>query len=175
MPRAAAAMVEARATGCYRAGMFAWRLGDLVLLAGRLAGLLVLLVWAVGCGRSRSAGTETGTTRTPGAPAAATPGGGTEAPADSSAVAVAALGARIYARHCALCHGAGGRGDGDAAAGMKPKPRDHTDSAYMGSRTDAQLLQLIHDGKGNMPAWKRVLTEREMRAVLVHVRSLATR
>ena len=32
---------------------------------------------------------------------------------------------------------------------------------------------VIHNGKGGMPAWKGVLTERDMRAVLIHVRSLA--
>ena len=53
------------------------------------------------------------------------------------------------------------------------KPRNHTDGAYMNARTDAELLEVIHNGKGSMPAWKGVLTEEEMQAVLAHVRTLA--
>jgi len=92
---------------------------------------------------------------------------------DTSHAAMVALGNQIYQQRCALCHGPNGKGDGPAAAGLNPKPRNHTDAAYMNSRTDAQLLDVIHNGKGNMPAWKNVLTEREMKAVLIHVRSLA--
>lgn len=82
-------------------------------------------------------------------------------------------GARVYAQHCALCHGAGGKGDGPAAATLKTRPRNHTDGAYMNSRTDAQLLNSIRNGKGAMPAWKGSLSESEIQAVLGHVRSLA--
>jgi len=47
----------------------------------------------------------------------------------------------------------GCKGDGAGAAGLDPKPRDHTDGAYMNARTDDQLLEVIKNGKGNMPAW----------------------
>jgi len=86
---------------------------------------------------------------------------------------LATLGARVYAQRCALCHGPSGKGDGPAAAGLSPRPRNHTDGAYMNSRTDAQLLAVIHNGKGGMPSWRGILSEREIRAALVHVRSLA--
>ena len=43
----------------------------------------------------------------------------------------------------------------------------------MNTRTDEQLLEVIHNGKGAMPAWKGILTEEQMQAVLSHVRSLA--
>ena len=65
------------------------------------------------------------------------------------------------------------KGDGPASAGLNPKPRNHTDGSYMRTRTDAQLLEVIHNGKGGMPAWKGILTETEINAVLAHVRSLA--
>jgi len=83
------------------------------------------------------------------------------------------LGARVYAQRCAICHGSAGEGNGPAASGLNPRPRNHTDGAYMNGRTDAQLLAVIRNGKGAMPAWKGVLSEPEIRAVLVHVRSLA--
>src|SRR5262245_4264731 len=84
-----------------------------------------------------------------------------------------ALGAKVYADRCVLCHGPEGKGDGVAAAGLNPKPRNHTDGKYMKSRTDDELIGVIKNGKGGMPAWGSVLSEAEIHAVLKHVRSLA--
>jgi len=83
------------------------------------------------------------------------------------------LGNQVYQQRCALCHGPEGKGDGPAAAGLNPKPRNHTDGKYMSTRTDEQLLEVIRHGKGGMPAWGGILTETEINAVLKHVRSLA--
>jgi mono/diheme cytochrome c family protein len=83
------------------------------------------------------------------------------------------LGAKVYAQRCALCHGPGGHGDGPAAAGLNPKPRNHTDGSYMNGRTDDELLTVIRNGKGAMPAWGKILSDAEIHAVLKHVRSLA--
>lgn len=96
-------------------------------------------------------------------------------PADTAAAPIdeVALGNKVYADRCALCHGPEGKGDGPAAAGLNPKPRNHTDGAYMSTRTDADLMQVITNGKGGMPAWGSVLSEQEIAAVLKHVRSLA--
>lgn len=33
-------------------------------------------------------------------------------------------GAKVYAQNCAMCHGAEGKGDGTAGAGLNPKPRN---------------------------------------------------
>ena len=96
-------------------------------------------------------------------------------PADTAAAPMdeVALGNKVYADRCVLCHGPEGKGDGVAAAGLNPKPRNHTDGSYMKTRTDAELIQVIKTGKGGMPAWGTVLTEQEIQAVLKHVRSLA--
>ena len=37
-----------------------------------------------------------------------------------------ALGQRVYEKQCAACHGQDGRGDGEAAYLLYPKPRDLT-------------------------------------------------
>lgn len=141
-------------------------------LARPLAPLATMLVIAatahallVGCGGGRQA-TEN------------TSGGGnpdTSAPASSSMPDTSDLGAKVYARNCALCHGPNGKGNGPGAVALNPKPRDHTDAAYMNSRTDEQLLDVIRNGKPGtgMTAWKGVLSEAEIQAVLKHVRSLA--
>lgn len=116
-----------------------------------------------GCGskteQSSTEGTSATTTETTPAPAAS---GTTEMD-----------GAKIYAEKCTVCHGPGGKGDGPGGAALNPKPRDHTDGAYMNTRTDEQLLEVLHNGKGAMPAWKGMLTDDQMKAVLAHVRSLA--
>ncbi len=98
---------------------------------------------------------------------------GTPAASGTSAEPVELDGAKIYAERCAVCHGPNGKGDGPGGAALNPKPRDHTDGKYMNSRTDEQLLEVIHNGKNAMPAWKGILTEDQMKAVLKHVRSLA--
>ncbi|HYM67436.1 MAG TPA: c-type cytochrome, partial [Patescibacteria group bacterium] len=36
----------------------------------------------------------------------------------------------LYRRHCAVCHGIAGRGDGPAAGLLSPRPRDFTAGAY---------------------------------------------
>ena len=118
-----------------------------------------------GCGGKSEQSTDqtSGGTQTQTPPA----GGATPGAADGD------LGSRVYVQRCVLCHGPGGKGDGPAAAGLDPKPRNHTDGSYMNARTDDELLQVIRNGKGAMPAWGSVLSEEEIQAALKHVRSLA--
>ncbi len=103
----------------------------------------------------------------------------TPAPAPESSGAVAATdapagdpGTQVFRQRCVLCHGAEGRGDGIGGKALKPPPRNFHDQAYMSTRTDAQLSEVIHNGKGAMPKWGGVLTEAEIAAVLAHVREL---
>lgn len=129
----------------------------------------------VGCGGSNS-NTSTNQTNTPDATTTPPDAGTTTTPpagTDPNATVASGAGAQIYAQRCALCHGAEGRGDGPAAASLNPKPRNHTDGSYMNAQTNDALLAVIRDGKGAMPAWKSVLSEEEIQAVLQHVRSLA--
>ena len=55
-------------------------------------------------------------------------------------------GASDYAMMCATCHGAGGAGDGVAAAGLPVKPADFTDPAFWSSRDDATVTKAIKEG-----------------------------
>jgi mono/diheme cytochrome c family protein len=135
-----------------------------LLVVGALAHAVI-----VGCGGSSQ---ESGTQGTPAATQAPT----TQPAADTGATASAdpvVRGKVVYMARCALCHGPEGKGDGPAAAALNPKPRNHTDGAYMNAQTDEQLLNVIHNGKGGMPAWKAVLSEQEMQDVLKYVRTLA--
>lgn len=105
------------------------------------------------------------------APAAAPESSGATGAASSDL----ARGAAIFKERCALCHGPSGHGDGAAAKALKPPPRNFHDKAYMSTRTDEQLLEVIHNGKGAMPAWGKtgVLKDDEILAALRFVRSLA--
>src|SRR5262249_26244461 len=141
---------------------------------------------AAGCSGSKNGsakGSEGSSSSSATSTPAATPPAETTASAPPSApgaggssgspVSAADLGAQVFATRCALCHGRDGHGDGPGAKGLKPPPRNFHDAAYMNSRTDAQLLETIHKGKGAMPRWQGVLTEAEMTAVLAHIRTFA--
>lgn len=74
----------------------------------------------------------------------------------------ATIGKESYIQHCALCHGASGRGDGPIADALKAAPADLTKLA---ARHDAQfpsakVADIIRNGGGvlghgtlEMPAW----------------------
>lgn len=83
-------------------------------------------------------------------------------------------GQRIFKLNCVSCHGAGGKGDGAAAAKLDPKPADLTSTTTQ-VKDDAALLEVIKFGRPGtaMPSWMSELDERDMRNVLAYLRSLA--
>lgn len=73
--------------------------------------------------------------------------------------------------NCASCHGAGGKGDGVAAAALPPpKPADWT-SAKVQKQTDGELFWKITNGRGAMPPWKH-LSEKERWEMVNYIRTL---
>lgn len=73
--------------------------------------------------------------------------------------------------NCASCHGAGGKGDGPAAAALPPpKPADWT-SAKVQSQSDGELFWKITNGRGAMPPWKH-LPEKERWSIVNYIRTL---
>jgi mono/diheme cytochrome c family protein len=73
-------------------------------------------------------------------------------------------GARIFNAHCALCHGRDGRLGLNGA-------RDLT----LSTLSREEMIATVRQGKGAMMPYKDVLTEKEIDAVVEHVRSLGTR
>lgn len=145
-----------------------------VLARLALVALALTLALAAGCGGSKDA-SDSSASAVPGATATppATPEPTTPPPATTAPVATGAeLGAQVFVKRCVLCHGPDGHGDGIASKGLNPKPRNFHDQAYMKTRTDAQLLEIIHKGKGAMPRWEGQLSDAEITAVLAHVRAL---
>lgn len=90
--------------------------------------------------------------------------------ANGAAMTVAAeqSGASIYKVNCAPCHGAAG--DANTAAGKKYKVAAF--KAMELKKNDAELLEFVRNGKGEMPAWKDVLEDDELHRVLDYVRGL---
>ena len=83
----------------------------------------------------------------------------------------------LYKLNCAPCHGEQGKGDGPAAAGYNPKPRNHTDAAYMSTLTDEDIAKVIQyggaiKGKPLMPS-NPVLKGADLAAVVAYTRSLS--
>ena len=82
-------------------------------------------------------------------------------------------GRMIYRTRCLECHGAEGRGDGEKAPFLSPRPGSLV-SAATSAKSDRDLLRTIQNGKLRtaMPAWKDILSDEEMQDVLQYVRSL---
>src|ERR1700730_16065800 len=80
-------------------------------------------------------------------------------------------GAGLYKSKCQTCHGPDG---GGTAVGKSLKVADLRSSDVQ-SKSDAELTQVISDGKENMPGFKGNITDDEIHAVLVYVRTLATK
>ena len=81
-----------------------------------------------------------------------------------------AKGKMIFKRYCSGCHGTLGKGDGYRILGANPA--DFT-SPSTRNKSDAILLETIHEGKPNMPAWKLRLSQEKSRDVLAYIRKLA--
>jgi mono/diheme cytochrome c family protein len=72
-----------------------------------------------------------------------------------------------YRAKCAMCHGPDGSGSAVGKSMNVPDLR----SPVVQSRPDAQLGQVISDGKGGMPSFKNSLSEDQIHALVAHIRS----
>lgn len=80
------------------------------------------------------------------------------APAEPYAAASIVAGAAVYAANCALCHGAGGKGDGPAAAGLPIRPADLTEP-HLFAHSPGDLFWWVGHGRGGvMPGFAHVLS-----------------
>lgn len=86
---------------------------------------------------------------------------------------VLAQGRALYSRHCAVCHGTQGRGDGPAAAGLNPRPPDLRNAAP--NLSGGMIAAQIRDGRGAMPPFANALTESEIWSLTHHVQYLTGR
>lgn len=113
----------------------------------------------------------------------------TEAPLPATPVATAAeatparetntdpaeLGARVFTDRCASCHGEQGKGDGPAAAGLQPKPKDLSRPRLPEERKPPSRMEIIRSGSPGtaMVGFAGALSAEELDAVIGHVQALA--
>lgn len=95
-----------------------------------------------------------------------------------------AVGARVYATHCASCHGAKLEGQPNwkekLPNGRRPAP-PHDDSGHTWHHSDRWLFHVVENGlavtlkrpdyESDMPAFKGKLSDSEIRAVLAYLKS----
>jgi cytochrome c6 len=73
-----------------------------------------------------------------------------------------------YRTKCAMCHGPDGSGSEVGKSMHVPDLR----SPVVQKQPDAQLAQIISDGKGGMPPFKNSLSEDQVHSLVAHIRSL---
>ncbi len=100
-------------------------------------------------------------------------------PPGSDLPANASRGAALYARHCAVCHGPDGRGNGPAAPSLIPRPRDFTTGHFKYKSTpfgelplDSDLLRTVSRGlkASAMPYFSDVMTPDDLVEVVRYVK-----
>jgi mono/diheme cytochrome c family protein len=79
-------------------------------------------------------------------------------------------GANVFKAKCVTCHGQDG--SGNTPVGKSLQVADLR-SQEVQKKSDAELTQSVSEGKGNMPAFKTILSEDEIHTVLKYVRTLA--
>ena len=89
--------------------------------------------------------------------------------------ATLAQGQQLFAQNCAICHGAGGKGDGPYAPNLTPRPVDLTGS-HLTTHTDGDLYWWVSHGIAGtgMPSFSGTLTDQDIWALIRYVRSLHT-
>ncbi len=99
---------------------------------------------------------------------------GAFSPAPATAGTIAA-GARLYAAHCAECHGASGFGDGDLGRSLEPSPALLSFMVRMPMAVDEYLLWTISEGGAafgsEMPAFADTLTSEQIWQVIAYMRA----
>lgn len=139
---------------------------------GSLWGLLIVMS---GCSpKDAPPAPEPKVEEPPAAPAVAPP------TAAASTAEAAAEAVKVYEGQCAVCHGESGKGDGEAAASLDPKPNDLTSNEWQASVTDDDIRKVIVRGgpaigkAATMPGDPALDSKPEVVAELVkYVRGLA--
>lgn len=81
-------------------------------------------------------------------------------------------GQEIYTIYCAPCHGNQGKADGLAYDNLKVKPPKFQDKKVT-AQTNGALFWKIREGRGEMPAFKELLSEEQKWQLVEYVRDLS--
>jgi mono/diheme cytochrome c family protein len=81
-----------------------------------------------------------------------------------------------FESYCMPCHGATGKGDGVLSDSLDAKPRDLSDPAFTGTKTDDHLFKVVKDGGAsvglteNMTPFSGQLSDEEIKNVVAYLR-----
>ena len=80
-------------------------------------------------------------------------------------------GQKLWQDNCAFCHAADGTGKNWIGSFLDPHPRNLRDPVFMGTMTRTRLAATIREGlpDTSMPAWKSVLSDNEITAIIAYV------
>lgn len=83
-------------------------------------------------------------------------------------------GKQLYARYCTLCHGADGKGDTQMREFLKTAPANFTDQQWVYGDGDAQLFDVISNGRldRDMEAFAEKMSEERIWHVINYLRFL---
>lgn len=90
----------------------------------------------------------------------------------------ASAGEARYRQMCASCHGPAGKGDGPAAAALRPRPADFTRPEWQASVDDDYLRKIIREGGPSvgksplMTPFGRAINDRQLEDIIAYLRSL---
>jgi mono/diheme cytochrome c family protein len=79
--------------------------------------------------------------------------------------------ASTFRAKCVVCHGQDGGGSQVGKTMNVPDLRSPT----VQKQTDAELAQIISDGRGGMPSFKGSLSDDQIHGLVTHIRSLAVK
>jgi len=80
------------------------------------------------------------------------------------------IGANVYRKNCASCHGENADGNGLAGGSLAPNPANlHMMSK---SHADGEFAYKIRSGRGAMPGWEGILAETEIWSLINYISSI---
>ena len=79
--------------------------------------------------------------------------------------------AQLYYRSCSGCHGP--RGEGLTRPGFKVPPAALKEPSVYQRLSDADLRQVIRNGKGQMPAFGRLLPDDDLELIIEHLHRMS--
>jgi cytochrome c6 len=80
-------------------------------------------------------------------------------------------GSQLFSVNCVVCHGADGKGTDTGKALMTPDL--HSDAVQ--KQTNAMLIQIVSEGKNNMPPFMSTLSKADIQSLIVYVRTFANK
>jgi len=83
-------------------------------------------------------------------------------------------GKKLYAQHCSECHGDNGKGDGEMAEDLNPKPANLVDADWKHGSSDGEIFAVIRDGvkTTGMKSFAKKMTTHQIWDVVNYLRSI---